>query len=183
MSRYNYNRQAAEELVNDFCEITKLNIFDNSRSNDKASFRALLYKVLNELNGMNDRMISDWFAEKGVKRNRSSIFHALKKIDVYYDSFTRFRVVYDIYFDDKKEETIRKERARLERLKNKTKAIKQIILNKEKDALALLIDTIPDNKRDDIYEMVNLRVKSWEWKSKDKCEVIECGTSMEGMHW
>ena len=108
MSRYNYNRQAAEELVNDFCEITKLNIFDNSRSNDKASFRALLYKVLNELNGMNDRMISDWFAEKGVSRNRSSIFHALKKIDVYYDSFTRFRSVYDIYFNDKKEETIKK---------------------------------------------------------------------------
>ena len=63
---------------------------------------------------------------------------------MYYDSFTRFRSVYDIYFDDKKEETIRKERARLERLKNKTKAIKQIILNKEKDALALLIDTIPE---------------------------------------
>jgi len=31
--------------------------------------------------------------------------------------------------------------------------------------------------------MVNLRIKSWQWKSKDKCEVIECGTSMEGMSW
>ena len=183
MSRYNYNRQAAEELVNDFCEITKLNIFDNSRSNDKASFRALLYKVLNEINGMNDRMISDWFAEKGIKRNRSSIFHALKKIDVYYDSFTRFRNVYDIYFNDKKEETIRKERVRIQRLKKKTKSVKQIILNQKKDRLSLLIDTIPEDKRDDIYEMVNLRIKSWSGKSKDKCEVIACSTSMDDMHW
>ncbi len=181
--RYNYNRIAADELANDFCEITKLDILDKSRSNDKAYFRALLYKILNELNGMNDRMISDWFAEKGISRNRSSIFHALKKIDVYYDNFTRFRNVYDIYFNDKKEETIKKERAKLERLKNRTKSIKQVILNKKKDALELLIDTVPDKRRDEIYEMVNMRIKSWEWKSRDKCEIIESSTSMEGMHW
>jgi len=132
---------------------------------------------------MNDRMISDWFAEKGISRNRSSIFHALKKIDVYYDNFTRFRNVYDIYFNDKKEETIKKERAKLERLKNRTKSIKQVILNKKKDALGLLIDTVPDKRRDEIYEMVNMRIKSWEWKSKDRCEIIESSTSMEGMHW
>ncbi len=174
MSEYNYNRKAAEELVNDFCEITKLNIYDNSRTT--ALFRALLYKVLNEINGMNDRMISDWFAEKGIKRNRSSIFCALKKIDVYYDNFIGFRDVYDIYFNDKKEKFIKRERAKIERLKKKKKSVL-------KDRLSLLIDTVPENKRDDIYEMVNLRIKSWEWKSKDKCKVIECSTSMDGMHW
>jgi len=57
-----------------------------------------------DINGMNDRMISEWFVDMGVKRNRSSIFHALRKIDVYYESFVRFRNVYDLFFDDKKRE-------------------------------------------------------------------------------
>jgi hypothetical protein len=42
---------------------------------------------------------------------------------------------------------------------------------------------VPDKRRDEIYEMVNMRIKSWEWKSKDRCEIIESSTSMEGMHW
>ena len=183
MKKYNYNKEVADDLVNDFCELTKLNIADNSRTNEKAFFRALLYKVLNDLNGMNDRMISDYFAQQNILRNRSSIFHALKKIDVYYDNYPKFKNVYDIYFNDKKEDSLKKERAKLERLKKQTKKIKQLLLDREKDTLNMLIDTIPKNKREEIYEMVNLRIKSWDWKSKDKCEVIECGTSMEGMHW
>ena len=183
MSRYNYNRQAAEELVNDFCEITKLNIFDNSRSNDKASFRALLYKVLNEVNGMNDRMISDWFAEKGVSRNRSSIFHALKKIDVYYESYVKFRNVYDLFFDDKKKQRERIENKKSERVRIINERIAKKLEAGERNKIHELADVIPEDRIDEMYEMMTLRIKSWAWKVKDRCQVIESSTSMEGMHW
>jgi hypothetical protein len=31
--------------------------------------------------------------------------------------------------------------------------------------------------------MVNLRVKSWNWKSKDKCEVIESSDGVTSSAW
>ena len=53
----------------------------------------------------------------------------------------------------------------------------------ERNELHDLIDTIPEDKRKEMYEMINLRIKSWEWKNKDRCEIIESSTSMDGMHW
>ena len=32
---------------------------------------------------------------------------------------------------------------------------------------------IPKEREDEVYEMLLLRVKSWKWKSKDKCEIVE----------
>ena len=49
-----------------------------------------------------------------------------------------------------------------------------------KDELQLLIDSLPNSKRDEIYEMVNLRVKSWKWKSQDKCTIIESSEGISG---
>ena len=45
------------------------------------------------------------------------------------------------------------------------------------------IQDIPEDKIDEIIERINIIKKSWDWKSKDKCQVIEANTSMEGMHW
>ena len=46
-----------------------------------------------------------------------------------------------------------------------------------------LFNNIPDDKIDEVVERINLLKKSWSWKTKDKCQVIESSTSMDGMHW
>jgi len=183
LERRNYDKTFADELAKDFCQIARINLKDGSRYGDAPAFRALLYKVLNELNDMNDRMISEWFKEQKIVRNRSSIFHALKKVGTYYNSSRPFRVVYDIYFNDRREENIKRERIRLEKLKARTKNIKQIVSRVDSDRLNMLIDTVPEERREEVFNVVNLRIKSWSWKSKDQCEIIESSTSMDGMHW
>ena len=53
---------------------------------------------------MNDRMIAEWFKERGLKRDRSSILQALQKIGIYYKTYPSFRDFYNVYFNDKAEE-------------------------------------------------------------------------------
>ena len=178
-----YNVEAAKQLADKFVEITEIDLTSTSRYQDEAYFRALLYKIMVDINGMNDRMISDWFQDMGVRRNRSSIFHALRKIDIYYESYVNFRNVYDLFFDDKK-----KERERIESKKSeKVRIINERIAKKleigERNRIHGLADVIPKDRIEEMYEMMTLRIKSWNWKSKDKCEIINSSTSMEGMHW
>ena len=178
-----YNESAAEELAKRFVEITRLDLTDDSRHEDKAYFRALLYKILHDVNGMNDRMISQWFAEIGVKRNRSSIFHALRKIDIYYENFVKFRDVYDLFFDDKKRQRDRIDSKKSEKIRLINERIDNVKIFGERNKMHDLIDTIPKDKQDEIYEIINLRIKSWEWKSRDNCEVIESSVGVSGSAW
>jgi len=178
-----YNVEAAKQLADKFVEITKVDLTSTSRYQEEAYLRALLYKIMVDVNGMNDRMISEWFEDIGVKRNRSSIFHALRKIDVYYESYVKFRDVYDLFFDDKKRHRERIENKKSERVRIINERIARKLEAGERSKIHELADVIPEDRIDEMYEMMNLRIKSWSWKSKDKCEVINSSTSMEGMHW
>ena len=180
--RKTYNIEKAQELYNEFKELTGIDVFVRTRQTKPMALRSLFYKVLIELNFMNDRDISEFFALNGDVRNRSSIFHSLKKIDNYYFNFDFFREYYDLYFEDLSEKkkiieavkTEREEQKRLERQERMNAFIN------DKDALDELIDTLEGSRRQEIYELVKLRVKSWEWKSKDRCEIIEGGGTLEG---
>lgn len=168
-----YNKERADELAKEFMEKTGIDVFSKTRKAEQVFLRTLFYKVLINYNRMVDQNIEDWYKEHGVSKNRSSIFIALKKIDMYYNINDTFRDVYDVYFNDKIKKRIALEKAKmkaLDAIKNKSK---QVTLKKNKDALDLLIDSIKLDKRKEIYELVNLRVKSWEWKSEDRCEIIE----------
>ncbi len=178
-----YNVEAAKQLADKFIQITGLDLTSTSRYQEQAYFRALFYKVMCDINGMNDRMISEWFEDIGVKRNRSSIFHALRKIDVYYESFVRFRNVYDLFFDDRKKERERIENKKSERVRIINERIDRKLDASDRNKIHELADVIPEERIDEMYEMMTLRMRSWAWKSKDKCQVIESSTSMEGMHW
>ena len=178
-----YNVEAAQQLADKFVEITEIDLTSTSRHQEEAYLRALLYKIMVDVNGMNDRMISEWFEDIGVKRNRSSIFHALRKIDVYYESYVKFRDVYDLFFDDKKRHRERIESKKSERVRIINERIARKIEAGERSKIHELADVIPEDRIDEMYEMMNLKIKSWSWKSKDKCEVINSSTSMEGMHW
>ena len=66
------------------------------------------------------------------------------------------------------------------KLKNKYDDLKN---NVEKNPILNVMHNIPEDKRDEVIERIMILKKSWDWKSKDECKVIESSTSMEGMHW
>tara|TARA_R110002126_G_scaffold40976_1_gene119811 strand:+ start:1533 stop:2114 length:582 start_codon:yes stop_codon:yes gene_type:complete len=178
-----YSIADANKILEDFQKLSGVDPLILSQKPIDAYFRALLYKVLMDFNYMNDRQIEDFFWSKRIKRTRVAVYHAIRKIDLYYHNYSDFRNVYNIYFDDKIEEfklLDNKIKGRAEELDNR---VKGILPKKQNDALQLLINSLPAYKRDEVYEMVNLRVKSWAWKSKDKCEVIESSDGVTSSAW
>jgi len=168
-----YNSEEADNILAKYVGLTNMQITSKSKKTKEAYTRALFYKVLMQFNFMNDRQASDYFLDKGAVRNRSSIFHALSKIDMYYTTYKDFRNIYNIYFDDKLiEDKLKEKQNRL------SFSAYSNTPNYDNDALQVLINSLPDNRRDEVFEIVELRVKSWSWKSRDKCEIIE---STEGI--
>ena len=141
---------------------------------------------------MNDRMVKDFYADKGVKRDRSSIYHSVSKVDIYYMNYKEFRNFYDTFFDDKKQDYLNKKDVKIasQLLKNtSTRLSKEDYIElqnyrtkniTQKDLLDKLIESLPQDKRGDIYQLVNLRVKSWSWKSKNEYEIIESTEGLSG---
>ena len=169
-----YNKENANRLAQEFEQLVDVDLTSTNRRPRNVALRALFYKVLKECNYMNDRDIEEWFAERGNKRDRSSIYVALTKIELYYKEFDYFREAYDILFPNQPI-----------KIEIKKKAIKTVLdkvnSNKpkiDKDALDELIDSIEGSRRQEVYELVKLRVKSWNWKSKDQCKIINCSESI-----
>jgi hypothetical protein len=176
-----YNKENADELAKDFESLTGINLGSDSRETEIMITRTLFYKVLKDLNFMNDRMISEWFALRGSKKGRSSITHALTKIGVYYKSYANFRTKYNIYFNDKAEEFITLEKSQRKAIKDIKDNLHTNIRNKDKDGLEILIDTVSNQfRRDELRDLIDMRIKSWSWKNKDECQIIEGGESLHG---
>ena len=62
-----------------------------------------------------------------------------------------------------------------DKLQEKYKNLKDNI--KTNPILDILQD-IPEDKIDEVIERINIIKKSWDWKSKDKCEVIEASSGI-----
>ena len=178
-----YCKESADNLIESFKELTGFDCSSSSRKNKDAYLRALSYKILTDLNFMNDRQVSEYFNSKGVHRDRSSIYHALSKIGMYYTNSSNFRKHYDLYFTDmgiQKKATIEEKEIKIRKAAKK-------VYNNNPDTLPerfkKLVDGIPRYRLEEVYEMLNLKVKSWEWKSKNEYEIIEGDNGVGNSTW
>ena len=175
-----YDLTVANMIANYFSEVTEFNLSSESRTPRYSYLKSMLYKLFKDYNDMNDRMISEYFRDEiGVSKNRSAIYTALNKVDVYYLNYKEFRDYYDTFFKDKIEQRWKTEVKRKEYLaKKKVKRSKfndtVSFTELNKNVLREIISKLPDNKVKEIKDLVELRIKSWSWKVEDNCEIIEC---------
>ena len=175
-----YDLTVANMIANYFSEATGFDLRSESRTPRYSYLKSMLYKLFKDYNDMNDRMISEYFRDEiGVSKNRSAIYTALNKVDVYYLNYKEFRDYYDTFFKDKIKQRWEKEAERKEYLA--TKKVKRSKFNDtvsfielNRSSLKESISNLPDNKVKEIRDLVNLRIKSWDWKSEDSCEIIDC---------
>tara|TARA_R100000541_G_scaffold10644_1_gene18611 strand:+ start:1898 stop:2374 length:477 start_codon:yes stop_codon:yes gene_type:complete len=141
-----YNRDRAEELLKEFQGLTNFNIKDSSRKEPAPAYRSLLYHLLKVKLGLNDRSISDFLESKGLKKDRSSVYHSLNKFKQYLKDFKEIEEHYNYFFDSKPK-----------------------ISNLIDDDLSKTIRKIKSaGDRLELLELVKLRIKSWEWKKSQK---------------
>tara|TARA_R110000737_G_scaffold1601_3_gene4868 strand:+ start:2176 stop:2727 length:552 start_codon:yes stop_codon:yes gene_type:complete len=175
-----YDLRVAKMISKHFSQNTGLDLKSISKTPRNTYLRSLLYKLLKDNNSMKDRMISHYFENYvGIKRNRSAIFTSLSKINLYYTNYSEFRNYYDVFFKDKIKGRIKKELKTREFLASrklkKTEPNDNVSFNKfNRESLNEVISKLPEDKVKEIRDLVNLRIKSWDWKSNDNCQVIEC---------
>lgn len=125
----------------------------NTRKQRNTVCRDLLFYILNKRCGMNDRQISDYFEEKtGISRDRSSIYIAMGRVPSHLEYFPYIKPAYEHF-------------------------IEQIPVDVDYMVDRRLIDVIKDipfHRVEEIVELISIRKKSWEWKSEDKYEIINC---------
>ena len=150
------------KMINETAEYIEnyydIDLGDTKKTNELVAIRALFFYIVYEKYNVNDRLISDWLEEnRGLRKNRSTIWFAINKIDEYLINFEYIRDTYDYFMDNG--------------VVHASNLPKSVVLSEK---IIDAVKDIPTQKVDEIVEVINLRKKSWEWKSKDKCEIINC---------
>lgn len=169
MKRYNLN--VAEQLLNNFIGLSGFDITDKSRKEEKVCKRSFFNYLLHRTNNMNPSNIEDFYKEKGGTLTRLSIRHSLDRYDYYYENFEQFRKYYDNYFIGSEEQ----------KKLNKKREVKSKAEFKQDELFNVINGLKEDWQRTEMLEMVNLRIKSWEWKYSDKCEIISCSDGITSL--
>ena len=167
-------------------EVSGLNIFDNTRRRDYVEMRALVCYVLRKKLRIGLTNIALYFQSEGKTMHHATVIHLVKMYPMYKRYNSRLASIEDSFeqlnnLEFNQDSYIRNQYLsyNYDKLQEKYKNLKDNI--KTNPILDVLQD-IPEDKIDEVIERINILKKSWDWKSKDECKVIEANTSMEGMH-
>lgn len=145
-----------EELISKLEAECNFNVLEKTRKRPYIEARSALYYVLNKEYGkeygFTTQYISDLFDSKGYYYERSNITYSINNFKTYCD-FSPF--CKNLYLKITKDSIFFNDTAR------------------EKSELELYLEKIDVSLHLDLLETVKLKVKSYEWKSKDKCLVID----------
>lgn len=146
---------------NEYEEMVGRNIWIKSRKGNLPRLRALFYKVLREKLKMTYQEIADYATHKGFKADHCVTLHGVKKCDEYYMNYKLYADLYDAYFDDKIQENFKKNYSN------------NYNTNISDDLSSITNKITKESERQELYELVKLRVDSWKWKNKDECKVYQ----------
>jgi len=168
-------------------EVSGLDIFDNTRRRDYVEMRALVCYVLRKKLRIGLTNIALYFQSEGKTMHHATVIHLVKMYPMYKRYNSRLVSIEESFeqlnnLEFNQDSYIRNQYLsyNYDKLQEKYKNLKDNI--KTNPILDVLQD-IPEDKIDEVIERINILKKSWDWKSKDECKVIEANTSMEGMHW
>ena len=145
----------AVELIESHYDV---DLSSRSREQKLAVCRDLLFTIMNKSIGIRYEDCGAFLREfRGVRRDRTSIYHSVQRMPMNLKDFPYLSRVYNAYFKGGNVETSTKPDA-----------------SPIDDRLLTSIQGIPKDRVNELCEMIELRKKSWEWKSKDEYEIIEC---------
>jgi hypothetical protein len=128
-----------EEVIQFIIEKTKVDVYEKTRRRRTVEVRSLVFYILRRKFGMKDYEIAKLFAENGLNINRSSVFVAVSKAEMYMNYEPYLKEVFESLYPPKKTEL--------------------------KDELYKLVKSIPVKRRKEVEEKIHLIIDSWSWKT------------------
>ena len=168
-------------------EASGLNIFDNTRIREYVEMRALVCYILRKKLRIGLTNIALYFQSEGKTMHHATVIHLVNQYPMYKRYNSRLAEIEDSFeelnnLEFNQESYIRNKYLsyNYDKLQEKYNKLKN---NIKTNPILEVLQEIPEDKIDEVIERINIMKKSWDWKSKDECKVIESSTSMEGMHW
>jgi len=167
-------QEEAVKIGNEIKDLSNIDIFKNTRQRDHVEVRALLCYILKQKLRMGPSDIARYFKYLGKTMNHATVIHLQKKYPTY-KKYNNFLLQIEKSFLPLKQngdnERINFLETQYTQMTLKYNELKNFIDSNPK--LELLHD-IPDDKLDEVIERISMLKKSWSWKNKDNCEIVEC---------
>lgn len=184
------------EISDKIISITGLDIFHNTRKQEYVQLRALVCYILREKMHLRWTSIANFFTSMGKKTDHATVIHLVNMYPLYKKDSLDLEELESLFvfkdednFDELDRINFLKGKVKLLTEKNKDLKRKIKFMPNPKNGSSVvnlfydILKDIPEDKVNDVIKRIELFKKSWSWKNKDKCQVIESSTSMDGMHW
>lgn len=145
-------------IINDL----NINILDKCRNRLYPEYRSLFNTIAMRKYKIKPTQLARFFTKRGLKYSHDKVLHSFSKFEEYSANLPELKTYFGMFFK--------------EAIKNK----ETVFIRKNKlTPLQELTSNLTPEQEAEIYEMVNLRIKSWSWKSRDKITVytnhgVEC---------
>ena len=174
------------EISQRIIEMTGVDIFDNTRKREYVQLRALACYMFREKMNMRWRNISEFFISMGKSLDHATAIHLVNMYPIYAKERPELKEIESCFvFEDNENydeidrvnylrSQVEKLNSKIYKLRGQVKELKKRpVYNPDDIEMLKLFSDVPADKVDELLERITLLKKSWSWKSKDKCQVIE----------
>ena len=159
------------EVGGRICDITGIDIFKNTRKKEYVELRALVCYTLRDDLEFGYQRIADYFKSKGREMLHSNVIHLVKMYPIYkkYNkNLERLEGSFQFRSSIEKNERLTLQ-DKLVNLQHRYDKLKKELDN----PVVKTLYNIPESKWGEVQDRIQLLKNSWNWKSKDKCSIIE----------
>ena len=153
-----YQIKQADKLKQLFLDKYNFDILDKSRDGIFPAYRSLFNTILTKKFKLKKTSIADYYILKGWEnKNHATIINSLYRFKIYKEKYKEIEsIFYELVPHLLKE-------------KEKELFLKYKVENQNE--LQKAVSDVPKERQRELLEMINLRKKSWNWKSKDSVKV------------
>ena len=159
------------EVGSKICDITGIDIFKNTRKKEYVELRALVCYTLRDDLEFGYQRIADYFKSQGREMLHSNVIHLVKMYPIYkkYNkNLERLEGSFQFRSSIEKNEKLTLH-DKLVNLQHRYDKLKKELDN----PVVKTLYNIPESKWGEVQDRIQLLKNSWDWKSKDKCSIIE----------
>ena len=168
------NKITPEKVAKSVIDLTGLDVFKETRVREYVETRALLSTMLHDDLGMGWSRIAKFYQDNGKKMNHATVMHAVKNYPTYKQYNKKLEELEGCF--DFSQEVYKMNINKTLKLQNKYENLQYLYLKLQKhlkSPMIKIMHDIPKHRWNEVIGRIDLLKRSWEWKNKDNCLVIE----------
>jgi len=146
------------DIANKITELSGINLFQKSRKRNIIEHRGLLCYILRDKLKMRWQKMEKFYTSQGWPVNHATLINSYRNWDIYKTNKDVIKILKEFQFEEEDQDEIDK----VDMLETKCTNLKK----KLEDPLVKLISELPENKKGQVKQKLDLLKKEWAWKEK-----------------